>query len=149
MQPISLYPGHGRFLEDGVDTLQRYIDHRETREQLLDTSGRGHEIRLVLRQAWEALMRQAAPVSHQGDRAGALSQHAAEPTLDGQEQRGGALPEVCCRRRRRRIPVASTACTHCPPGTRCVPGRQCFGLLGVTGNLPEEYHVGSQAGNGA
>lgn len=33
MQPVSLFPGHGHFIEDGVDVLQRYISHRQTREE--------------------------------------------------------------------------------------------------------------------
>ncbi|CAJ1339152.1 unnamed protein product, partial [Effrenium voratum] len=33
MQPVSLFPGHGHFIEDGVATLQRYIDHRQRREE--------------------------------------------------------------------------------------------------------------------
>ena len=33
MQPVSLFPGHGHFIEDGVDMLERYISHRQTRER--------------------------------------------------------------------------------------------------------------------
>jgi len=47
MQPVRLYPGHGTYIEDAVDILQRYIDHREQRE----------------RQAWAVLSQQSKPVS--------------------------------------------------------------------------------------
>jgi glyoxylase-like metal-dependent hydrolase (beta-lactamase superfamily II) len=46
LQPLRLYPGHGGHLEDGVDILERYISHREMREQ----------------QVWEALIRRSKPV---------------------------------------------------------------------------------------
>lgn len=45
-RPLRLYPGHGCFIEDGMDILVRYIDHRENREL----------------QAWEALARRSVPV---------------------------------------------------------------------------------------
>ena len=44
MQPVSLFPGHGRFIEDGVDILQRYISHRQMREQSRGTIKRGLEM---------------------------------------------------------------------------------------------------------
>ncbi|CAE8664376.1 unnamed protein product [Polarella glacialis] len=47
LQPVRLYPGHGAYIEDGVEILVRYIAHRESRE----------------RQAWEALARSPRPVS--------------------------------------------------------------------------------------
>jgi len=46
MHPVSLFPGHGHFIEDGVDILQRYISHRQMREQ----------------QTWEALVKRKEPV---------------------------------------------------------------------------------------
>eukprot|EP00927_Polykrikos_kofoidii_P060014 TRINITY_DN55095_c0_g1_i1.p1 TRINITY_DN55095_c0_g1~~TRINITY_DN55095_c0_g1_i1.p1 ORF type:complete len:513 (+),score=92.66 TRINITY_DN55095_c0_g1_i1:34-1572(+) len=32
VRPTRLYPGHGRFIEDGEHVLRRYINHRESRE---------------------------------------------------------------------------------------------------------------------
>lgn len=47
MHPISLFPGHGGYIRDGVDLLQRYISHRQKREE----------------QAWQALVKRSEPVS--------------------------------------------------------------------------------------
>mmetsp|Transcript_162656 Transcript_162656/g.521513 ORF Transcript_162656/g.521513 Transcript_162656/m.521513 type:complete len:408 (+) Transcript_162656:461-1684(+) len=49
LKPIRLYPGHGAMIEDGVDLLTRYMEHRERREE----------------QAWAALQRRDAPASVQ------------------------------------------------------------------------------------
>ena len=46
MHPVSLFPGHGAYIQDGVDILQRYISHRQNREE----------------QAWRALVRRSEPV---------------------------------------------------------------------------------------
>lgn len=47
LRPTRLYPGHGALIEDGVDLLVRYLDHREQREE----------------QAWQALQRCAHPMT--------------------------------------------------------------------------------------
>jgi len=46
LKPTRLYPGHGSYIEDGVDMLVRYIDHRKQREH----------------QAWDVLQGKAQPV---------------------------------------------------------------------------------------
>ncbi|CAE7559267.1 Lactb2 [Symbiodinium natans] len=47
MHPVSLFPGHGAYIKDGVEILQRYISHRQKREE----------------QAWRALVKRSEPVS--------------------------------------------------------------------------------------
>jgi len=46
LRPLRLYPGHGPIIEDGVDVLARYIQHRQRREQ----------------QVWMALQQRPRPV---------------------------------------------------------------------------------------
>lgn len=33
LNPTILYPGHGPVVTDAVDTIQKYVEHREKRER--------------------------------------------------------------------------------------------------------------------
>lgn len=48
LKPERLYPGHGPMIHDGVQLLERYIEHRASREKQVE----------------EALLRLPNPVSH-------------------------------------------------------------------------------------
>ena len=38
LSPLRLYPGHGPVVNDAMDVLRRYIDHRETRQEQVQST---------------------------------------------------------------------------------------------------------------